>query len=156
MSYSKESPTMRKHVILKLSRGWRFVKPFFNQPHSLFKKYRLGIYITKKFKVAMGCAIPYKLCFSLPFLGVNMSYKKDAIKGIYFPEHPLLKIAPNNEQYFAAQVVMQGWESIFDPHIYVHHIVRNGLSKSPRNDIEKELIRLMFIKLLQEYNQTHT
>jgi hypothetical protein len=100
--------------------------------------------------VAAGFAIPFKLCLSLPVRGVNMSFKKDAIEDSLFVEHPLLKAAPNNEHYFTAQLVLRGWESVYNPHIQVHHIIRIGISELARND-EKELMRLMFAKLLQEY-----
>lgn len=147
---SKASFMIKEQTISRLRRGWQFVKPVFNKPHPLFKKYRLGIYITRDFRVAIGFAIHFKLCLSLPVAGVNMSFKKDAIEDSLFPEYPLFKTAPGNEQYFAAQLVLRGWESLYDPHIQVRHIIRTGISKLTRND-ERELMRRVLAKLLQEY-----
>ncbi|MEM2147123.1 MAG: glycosyltransferase [Candidatus Bathyarchaeia archaeon] len=131
-----------------LRRRWQFIKPIFSKPHYLFNKYRLGIYITNDFKVTAGFGIPYKLCYSLPVKGVNMSFKRQIIDDLLFPVHPLLKVAPNNEQYFAAQLVLRGWDSIYNPDIKVYHIERSGLSKSPRNHFERILIQLLLRELL--------
>jgi len=145
-SFKKES------LSSKVSRGlrWRLPLLMIDKPHPLFKKYRLGIYITQSFRVAKGFYIPHKLCFSLPCRGVNMSFKRDAIKNIFFPEHPLLKIAPYNEQYLGARIVLEGWESIYDPQIVVYHRVRQGLSAST-NNIERRIMSKLFEALLKEY-----
>ena len=81
-----------------------------------------------------------------------MSYKKVAVEGSFFPENDSLKVGPNNEQYFAVQLVIKGWESIYDPSIQVLHLVRTGLSKSTRNERERETIRCMIGELLAEYH----
>lgn len=147
---SDASFMVKERMAYRLRQGWRFIKPMFNRPHPIFQKYVLGIYITRSFKVAAGFHIPFKRCLSLPVKGVNMSFRKEAIEDAYFPEHPSLKIAPNLEQYFAVQLVLRGWESIYDPRIQVRHIIRSGLSKSRRNDMERELIRWMLAKLFTE------
>jgi glycosyltransferase involved in cell wall biosynthesis len=149
-SPSQESSRLKRQMIQTMHRGWQYIKPIFNKPHPIFRKYLLGIYITQSFKVATGFGIPYKRCLSLPVRGVNMSFKREAIEDAYFPEHPSLKIAPNLEQYFAAQLVLRGWNSIYDPDIQVFHIPTGGLSTSPRNDKEREIVRKMIGKLFAE------
>ena len=151
LSMPKLSVVAKKHIVSRSHRAWQVVRTIFNPPHQLFRKYKLGIYITQAFRVAAGFSIPHRSCLSLPVRGVNMSFKRAAIGDSIFPEHYLLKIAPNNEQYFAVQLVLQGWESMYNPQIQVHHITRTGLSKSTRNNMERELVRLMLMKLLREY-----
>ncbi len=53
----------------------QFVRQWFEPPHSSLIKYRLGVYITRKYEVTCGPSIPYQLCYSLPFRGVNLSFK---------------------------------------------------------------------------------
>lgn len=127
----------------------RLLRPIVDRPHELFKEYRYGVYITKDFKVAHGYYIPYKFCFSLPYRGVNMSFKAEAIKNAHFPEYPLLKRAPFNEQYVGAQVALRGWKSFYMPHIVVYHISRESLSR-PKN--KKDLISEthLMMRLLKE------
>ena len=42
---------------------------------------------------------PVKPCYSLLFRGVNTSLKREGLDDVEFPEHPLLKRVPGNEQY---------------------------------------------------------
>ena len=58
---------------------------------SVTEKYRFGVYMTKNLKIAHGPYIPGKPCYSLPFRGVNMSFKKEALDEVKFPEHHFLK-----------------------------------------------------------------
>ena len=43
-----------------------FIRPWLEQPFPLMRKYRLGVYITKKLNIAHGYCIPSKTCYSLP------------------------------------------------------------------------------------------
>ena len=145
----------------------RFLLPTLERPHSLFKDYRQGVYITNTFSVAAGPGIPYKKCLSLPVRGVNMSFKKEAAEDAQFPEHPLLKTAPWNEQYIGAQLVLNGYKSFFNPSLLVYHILRKSLSRpektfsrylsSPKpsneyvraDDLERKVMRTLFRDLLE-------
>ena len=108
----------------------RFIRPFIDKPHRLFMKYRLGVYITKDYRVAAGPNIPYKRCFSLPCRGVNVSFKTEALKEVCFPKHSSLKRCLNWEPYIGAQIVMNSWDAFYDPAIFVDHIIRESLSRS--------------------------
>jgi len=114
-----------------------FIRPCIDKPHRYFMKYRLGVYITKDYNVVAGPCIPFKKCFSLPCRGVNLSFRADVIK-VRFPIHPSLKRCPNWEQYVGVQFVMNGWDAVYYPQIFVYHIVRKSLSRT-RN--KKELLR---------------
>jgi glycosyltransferase involved in cell wall biosynthesis len=127
------------------------VRPWLERPHLLLKKYRFGVYVTKSYKVAHGPYIPGKLCYSLPFRGVNMSFKREALDEVEFPEHPLLKRAPGNEQYVGLQLILKGWGSIYTPNNPILHMHRSQ-SLSRRIDVnihtELHIMRILFQKLL--------
>lgn len=140
-----------------LTRLYRYaVRSWLDQPHELFKKYRFGVYITKNIEVVHGPFVPYKLCYSLPFRGVNMSFKAEMVYDCYFPDHPLLKRAPRNEMYFGVQVKLKGYDMIFIPNNPVLHIKRKSLSRflSPHERrewlLEWKIIRGLIMKLLME------
>ena len=147
----KEKPK-REELTAGLDRmlRWRLLRPVFARPHPVFRNYRLGIYITHNFTVAAGPYIPYRFCLSLPVGGPNMSFKREAAKYASFPEQPMMKTAPYNEHYFGAQLVLQGWESIYCPNITVYHMQREGLSKST-TELERRLSSLLLKKLINEY-----
>ena len=131
------------------------VRPLLELPHPLLKRYRLGVYITRSFKIAVGPCIPNRTCFSLPFRGVNMSFKREALDDIVFPEHPLLRRYLGWEQYVGLQLVLRGWDCIYVSDNPILHIVRRNLSrvsKSDRREIlrEYEVMRALYKKLLDK------
>ncbi|MCJ7760784.1 glycosyltransferase, partial [Candidatus Bathyarchaeota archaeon] len=130
----------------------RLVRPVLEIPHRYFKRFRHGVYITTDYKVAAGSYIPRRFCLSLPCRGANMSFKSEAIKHASFPEHPVLRVAPSNEQFIGAQIVMQGWKSIYTPDVLVYHIARESLSrgKKPRQlKLELSVMQDMLRQLLE-------
>jgi GT2 family glycosyltransferase len=147
----KIMPTPDDAYHVKLFR-W-FVRPWLERPHPLLKKYRFGVYLTKSLKVAHGPYIPDKPCYSLPFRGVNMSFKKEALNEVEFPEHPLLRRAPGNEQYVGLQLIMRGYESIYEPSNPILHIVHESLSRTTDEEImtELRLMESLYLKLINEY-----
>lgn len=132
-----------------------FIRPWLEKPHPLLKKYRFGVYMTKNLKIAHGPYIPGKPCYSLPFRGVNMSFKKEALDEVKFPEHPLLKRAPGNEQYVGLQLIIRGYECIYDPSNPILHMVRESLSRTTSEEIKMELrvMELFYLKLIKEYTK---
>ena len=120
-----------------------FVRPWLERPHPLLKKYMLGIYLTQNYNIAHGPYIPYRQCYSLPFRGVNMSFKAEYIYDIWFPEHPLLKRAPENEQHFGLQLVVKGYDIIYIPDNPILHIVHESLSRTMDKDHLKLEIEIM-------------
>ncbi len=134
---------------LMRSLQWRLLRPMLSRPHPVFKKYRLGIFITRDFTIATGPYISRKVCYSLPCLGVNMSFKKEALKNASLPEHRFIKVAPYWEQYLGAKVVLEGWDSIYDPGIVVVHVEREGLSKST-NETERRIMSHLLERLVDE------
>jgi glycosyltransferase involved in cell wall biosynthesis len=134
-----------------------FVRPWLERPHPLLTNYRFGVYITKSLKVACGPYIPNKPCYSLPFRGVNMSFKKEALDEIEFPEHPFLKRAPGWEQYVGLQLIIRGYKSIYDPSNPILHIVHESLSRTVDKRIKKEIktefriMKSLYLKLINDY-----
>jgi len=127
------------------------VRPVVSRPHPLLRRYRLGVYITERFEVAHGPCIPYRTCYSLPLRGANVSYKAEYIHDVWFPEHPRLVRAPGNEQYFALQLVLRGFDTIYVPDNPVLHIVRESLSRVRDRRVleaEIEVMRMLFAELL--------
>jgi len=131
----------------------KMIRPLFDRPHHLLKMYKLGVYLTNNFDISVGKNIPYKQCFSFPLRGANMSFKQDSISGLKFPEHPLLKRAPGNEQHLGLQLFLKGYQMVYSPENPVLHIMHESLSR-PQKKIEItnefEIMRSLFSKLLQE------
>jgi glycosyltransferase involved in cell wall biosynthesis len=128
------------------------VRPWLERPHPLLKKYRLGVYLTKNLDIAYGPYIPDRECFSLLFRGVNMSFKASDVYDVWFPEHPLLKRAPGNEQHFALQLLLKGLETIYVPSNPVLHIAREESLSRTRNKkelrLEVEVMKSLYKQLL--------
>ncbi|MEM1637586.1 MAG: glycosyltransferase family 2 protein [Pyrobaculum sp.] len=140
---------------------WIF-RPLLDRPHPLLKDYRLGVYITKDFKIAHGPYIPYRSCYSLPFRGVNMSFKAEYIYDVWFPEHPALIRAPGNEQYFGLQLILRGFSTIYIADNPILHIYRyNSLSRTNERNIVKNLkkeetiMNILIKNLLLKYDKTN-
>jgi len=132
-----------------------FIRSWLEQPLPLLRKYRLGVYITKNLNIAHGYSIPNKTCYSLPLRGANMSFKTSYIYDVWFPEHKLLKRAFGNEQYFALQLVLKGFDTIYVPNNPVLHIARSeSLSRTMyREELKKEFefMKGLYRELLQKY-----
>jgi glycosyltransferase involved in cell wall biosynthesis len=140
---------------MALTRLYRWaVRPWLEPPHPLLKKYRLGVYLTKNLDVKHGPYIPSRTCYSLPFRGVNMSFKANFTHDVWFPEHRLLKRAIGFEQYFGLQLVLKGLETIYIPNNPVLHIARNESLSRTRDktaNIENNLMRALIKDLLKKY-----
>ncbi|MGB9614545.1 MAG: glycosyltransferase [Fervidobacterium sp.] len=134
-----------------------FVRPWLERPHPLLKKYRFGVYLTQSYKVAHGPFIPSKPCYSLPFRGVNMSFKREALDEIKFPEHPSLKKAHGNEQYVGLQLIVKGYESVYVPDNPIQHIIRKSLSRIKDKEIKIELriMESLYSKLINDYAKSN-
>jgi len=82
-----------------------------------------------------------------------MSFKTGYIHDIWFPEHKLLKRAPGNEQYFALQLVLKGFDAIYVPSNPVLHIARReSLSRTRyRGELKREfeVMRQLYKDLLR-------
>ncbi|MEL9989897.1 MAG: glycosyltransferase family A protein [Thermoproteus sp.] len=131
---------------------WTF-RPLLERPHPLLKDYALGIYVTRDYKIAHGPCIPNRSCYSLPFRGVNMSFKAEYIYDIWFPEHPLLRRAPGNEQYFGLQLLLKGFNTIYVPGNPVLHIYREESLSRTRNrneiNVEYYTMKQLFREMLE-------
>ncbi|WP_448578966.1 glycosyltransferase family A protein [Thermosphaera sp.] len=132
------------------------IRPWLEPPHPVLRKYRLGVYLTKNLSLAHGPFIPSRTCYSLPFRGVNMSFKASYVLDVWFPEHKLLKRAPGNEQYFALQLVLKGFDLIYVPNNPVVHVVRDeSLSRTKyRYELRKEfeVMRQLYKELLEKHD----
>jgi len=146
-------PTPDDKSMVKLYR--LFVRSWLEQPQPLLKKYRLGVYLTKKLDIAHGLCIPNKKCYSLAFRGVNMSFKANYIYDTNFPEHRLLKRAIGFEQLFSLQLVLKSFDLIFVPSNPVLHIARSeSLSRTRhREELKREfeIMKSLYKELLKRY-----
>jgi len=145
---------IRTHKILKTPDDYWYVKlyrkilrPILEPPHPLLKKYSRGSYITKDYKFAFGPGIPDEVCYSLPFRGVNMAFRRKAVKDIWFIEHENLKRGIGNEQHFGVQLILKGYESIYVPNNYVYHIYRESLSRNLEKKVLKQELSLVLFKI---------
>jgi glycosyltransferase involved in cell wall biosynthesis len=132
-----------------------FIRSWLEPPHPLLKKYRLGVYLTKRLNIAHGFYIPSKTCYSLPLRGANMSFKTSYIYDVWFPEHELLKRAPGNEQYFTLRLIFKGFDAVYVPNDPVLHITRSeSLSRTRyREELKREfeIMKSLYKELLQRY-----
>jgi len=69
------------------------------------------VYLTKSLAWTHGPCIQYGRRFSLPFRGVNMSFKANYVYDAWFPEHKLLRGVSGNEQYFSLSI-LDYWDLI--------------------------------------------
>jgi glycosyltransferase involved in cell wall biosynthesis len=133
-----------------------FFRPWLEPPYPLLEKYKLGVYLTRRLDIAHGFFIPSKICYSLSFRGVNMSYKASYIYDAWFPEHKLLKRAPGFEQHFSLQLVLKGSDIIFVPNNPVLHIARSeSLSRTRyKGELKREfeVMRQLYKDLLKRYD----
>ena len=126
-------------------------------PQKGLAQYQQGVYIDRCFGVQIGSYIPFRSCFSLPYKGVNMSFRRDAIKDLSFLEHSKLKRYPWNEQYFGIQIILNGWMSFFVSDNPVYHIWRGNLSRiydkgaSKKHKLEKMTMRNELKALLENH-----
>jgi len=123
LSELKLMPTPDDKSIVRLYR-W-FVRPWLEPPHPIMRRYRLGVYLTKRLNIAHGPFIPGRTCYSLPFRGVNMSFKTSYIYDAWFPEHRLLKRAVGYEQCIGLQLLLKGLDIIYVPDNPILHIARS-------------------------------
>ena len=131
-----------------------FIRSWLERPHpAIPKKYQFGVYLTRSYDIVHGPYLPYKMCYSLPFRGVNMSFKHECMYDAWFPEHPFLKRAPGNEHYFGIQIILKGHDTIYTQNNPILHIVRESLSRTRdrarlKDEIEvmKSLIRSLLEK----------
>jgi glycosyltransferase involved in cell wall biosynthesis len=132
------------------------MRPWLEPPHPIMKKYRFGVYLTKKLNIAHGPFIPGRACYSLPFRGVNMSFKTSYIYDVRFPEHESLKKAPSNEQYFGLQLLLKGFDTIYVSNNPILHMARNESLSRTRSlhEImwEFKVMRSLYENLLQVYS----
>lgn len=152
LSTKKTIKTPDDYLYIKLYR--LFVRPIIDPPHPKLKKYKLGSYISKKYKFVFGRGIPNKVCYSLPFRGVNMAFRREAIEDLKFIEHKDLKRGFRNEQHFGVQLILKGYDSVYVPNNFVYHIVRKSLSRVSKMEKkqlmkEEEIVRREIIKLLE-------
>ena len=128
-----------------------FVRPWLEIPHPLLRKYKLGVYLTKNLNLAHGPFIPGRTCYSLPFRGVNMSFKASYVYDVWFPEHRLLVRALGYEQYFGLQLVLKGLDTIYVPNNPVLHIARDESLSRTRDkmvNVEYGLMKVLIRDLL--------
>jgi glycosyltransferase involved in cell wall biosynthesis len=147
-------PTADDKTIVRIYR-W-LVRPWLEPPHPSLEKCRLGVYLTRRLYVAHGPFIPDRTCYSLPFRGVNMSFKASYIYDTWFPEHESLKRAPGNEQHFGLQLLLKGFDIVYVPSNPVLHITRSeSLSRTRyRKELLKgefEMMKGLYRELLQRY-----
>jgi glycosyltransferase involved in cell wall biosynthesis len=135
------------HVYRKL------VRPLYEHPISLLRQYTQGAYLTDKLNVAVGPMIPKHSCYSLPFRGVNMCFKRDLILDAKFPEHPKIRRGLGCEEYFGLQLFLKGYSMLYVPDNPVLHIIHESLSrpdKSKKAEVtcESEIMQSLYCELL--------
>lgn len=132
------------------------VRPIIDPPIPPLKIYSLGSYISKRYKFVFGRGIPSKECYSLPFRGVNMAFKKESVEKIDFLEKDNYVRGFRFEQHFGLNLVLNGYESIYTPKNPIYHIVHESLSRvSNKQDtqklkLEEQIVREEIINLIKK------
>jgi len=151
LSTNRVSALETSRPVVKIYR--RFVRRIVDLPIELLRDYRLGVFVTKDFRVVAGRNIPEKSCLSLPCRGVNLSFRNDALNTVEFPFNMLLRRYLYWEAYLGLQIVGAGWNSIYLPNISVYHIKRESLSRTKRRGeirFEEKIMRNMFKECLSK------
>ncbi|MEM3907929.1 MAG: glycosyltransferase, partial [Nitrososphaerota archaeon] len=129
------------------------VRTWLNPPLKPLEEYRFGVYIDRKLNIVHGPYLPDRACLSLPYRGVNMGFKSEAIDLIEFPEHPNMKRALGYEQYVGLKLVLNGFKSVYIPSNPVLHVHRKeSLSRTERRGeiaTEVALMKSLYAKLLK-------
>ena len=141
-------PTPDDLIRVRLFR--QFVRTWLDPPHPKLTKYRLGVYISKKFKIIHGPNIPNKVCYSLPFRGVNLSFKTKYLKGVSVQEVTSIKNAFGFEQQLGIQLFHKETDSIYVPDNPVLHISHNSLSRGGEYYVNPSELKTVIQKLLDE------
>lgn len=133
----------------------KLVRPWYERALKSLSLYRYGAYLTQDFSLAIGSKIPNQLCYSLPFRGVNMCFKREAIVDAKFPEHPLLRRCVGNEAYLGLQLHQAGFLMIYTPNNPVLHIIHESISRpnlvnKAEVKSEWEIMRKLYRKLLEQ------
>ncbi|AEA11523.1 glycosyl transferase, family 2 [Thermoproteus uzoniensis 768-20] len=129
------------------------LRPVLEKPIPWLSKYWCGVYLDRNLHVKHGSCIPSRECYSLPFRGVNMAFRKEAIENAEFPEHPKLRRAPGNEQYVGIQLILNGWDCVYTPNNPILHMFREeslSRGKDSSYDQEVSIMRLSYWRLLRK------
>lgn len=129
-----------------------FVRTWLTPPHKNLTKYRLGVYVSKNYEVTHGPCIPLKSCYSLPFRGVNLSFKSVAITHLSIPESNFNKNALCFEQYLGVQMIKRSYASIYVPDNPVLHIAHKSLSRHVGeriSDTQRLVLKSMYKEILE-------
>ena len=127
----------------------------FRRPLPVLREYRLGVYVDRRYSVAHGPCIPYSACLSLPYRGVNMAFRREALEGAELPESPAWARGEGNEQYLGLLVVLGGYKYAYIPSNPVLHAAYGGISKRRAGRLgqllEKSVVSAFFEELLKSY-----
>jgi len=116
----------------------------------ILQKYWCGVYIDRSLNISHRPCIPDRKSYSLPLRGVNMAFRGEALREVAFPEHPLLRRGPGNEQHVGLQLVLKGWDCIYTPDNPILHEMRaNSLSRGKRAGYdENKMMKVLLYRLL--------
>ena len=85
-----------------------------------------------------------------------MAISKEALGLVDFPEHTGLVRGLGNEQYAGLQLILGGYQCIFNPSIGVFHTVHPSLSRQvpvQEGEVEKMIMKSFYRRLLDANSQ---
>ncbi|MEJ5292213.1 MAG: glycosyltransferase [Candidatus Methanosuratincola sp.] len=141
LASGKTVPTRDERLPFKFYRPVRRLLGLrLHPPHPFLRKYRLGIYLTKEGKIRYGPLLPNFRCYSLSYKGANMSFKREAVEGVSFVEHPRLRRCLGFEQHFALSLLLRGYDTVYTPENPLFHIRHESLSRTAYKSVLSEII----------------
>jgi len=77
-----------------------------------------------------------------------MSFRRELVNDIYFPEDPRLKRAIGNEVCFALPLILKGYDLVYVPTNPVFHIIHPSLSRwADKENKESSMLEYSIIKM---------
>ena len=108
----------------------------FSKPYPGLELFKSGVFIDNKIRVKHGPCIPNRSCISLPFRGVNMAFKRDALEGIRLPEDINLGASKSYEQLLGIMLVSKGYLYAYIPNNPVFHLFHPSISRTKNENEE--------------------
>jgi len=69
-----------------------------------------------------------------------MSFKREAVEGVSFVEHPRLRRYLGLEPHFALSLLLRGYDTVYTPENPLFHIRHESLSRTAYKSVLSEII----------------
>jgi glycosyltransferase involved in cell wall biosynthesis len=114
------------------------------KPYPGLNVFKQGVFVDNNLRIRHGSCIPNGNCVSLPFRGVNMSFRKSALEGLELPEDTNFGAAKGYEQLLGVMLASKGYLYAYVSNNPVFHLLHDSISRS--KNIEDDKIMEKYLK----------